>query len=186
MALRRGVNSVIAVTAHYIDDEWHLNTVLLGAIPNPTQQTGPEIAAAIQPRLDATLAPQTLVAVVVTDGGSNYVRAGKLLGGDPFRCSAHLLALAVHDVTEKQVNTSRAAKELNHMQVSRCKQAQLLVLLFSYVSFYYHYQQLLVQIAHSSELSHALRQAQTAAGAVVHEVILWNDTRWLGEYYALE
>ena len=48
------------------------------------------------------------------------------------------------------------------------------------------YQQLLVHVARSSELSRALRQVQHAAGLKAYEIILWNDTRWLGEYYALE
>jgi len=85
---KKGTDSVVAVVAHYIDPGWNLNRTVLGAIPNPTQQTGPEIAAIIQLCIDVTLAKRIFVAAVVTDGGSNYVRAGKLLGGDSFRCSA--------------------------------------------------------------------------------------------------
>ena len=89
---------------------------MLGAVPNPTEQSGPQIAAVVNSRVSEMLGENTLVSACVTDNGANYGRAAAMLCNDTWKCSAHTLQLAIRDVTEKQ-DVYQVAIDLALMQV---------------------------------------------------------------------
>ena len=125
---KKGEHSIIAIVAHYINSDWELSNAMLGAVPNPTEQSGPQIAAVVNSHVSEMLGENTLVSACVTDNGANYGRAAAMLCNDTWKCSAHTLQLAIRDVTEKQ-DVYQVAIDLALMQV--CNDCGLIILVLT-------------------------------------------------------
>lgn len=88
----------VGITAHFLDADFKLFRILLAVTTFPEELTGEALANFYRERIEAEVPDKCLVAAIVTDNGSNFVKAAHdFLGDDACSCFAHTLQLAIHD-----------------------------------------------------------------------------------------
>ena len=90
-------DSLLSVTAHWIDDNWQPLSAVLQAHSLEERHTGEYIALKISNIMSEWEIDTTKVHCVVRDNGSNMVKAMSEGGLPNFGCFAHSLQLVVHD-----------------------------------------------------------------------------------------
>ena len=89
----------MSVTAHFINAEFQLESVLLDTREFLEAHTASNIATELEAVLDEWDLSSLNIGAVVTDNGSNIVRAVNDLGWMNFNCFSHTLQLAVIEGT---------------------------------------------------------------------------------------
>ena len=79
----------MAVTVHYIDAEWILQSHCLQTVFVPEVHTAENLAAALQEVLESWALPENRLACVITDNGSNIVAAIRSLKWNRLSCFGH-------------------------------------------------------------------------------------------------
>ena len=85
----------MAVTVHYIDAEWRLQSHCLQTIYVPEDYTAENLATVLQEILESWTSPENCLACVTTDNGSNIVAAIRILKWNRLSCFGHNLHLAI-------------------------------------------------------------------------------------------
>ena len=148
----------MSVTAHFINAEFQLESVLLDTREFLEAHTASNIATELEAVLDEWDLSSLNIGAVVTDNGSNIVRAVNDLGWMNFNCFSHTLQLAVIEGT----STPEISKSLG-----RCRR----------LAGHFH---------HSSKSTDLLKQKQLDLHVSQHRMIQEVITRWNSSYYMVQ
>ena len=151
--------SYMSVTAHFVDDEFQLRSALLDTKEFLGAHTGVNIAAELEAVLDEWGLSASNIAAVVTDNGSNIIRAISDLEWPSITCFSHTLQLAVIEGT---TSTSEICKALG-----RCRK----------LAGHFH---------HSPKSTDLLKQKQSDLHVPPHRLIQEVSTRWNSSFYMVE
>jgi hypothetical protein len=98
----RAVHGYLGVTIAYIDDAWTLQSAVIACAPLRTPHGGEVLSQALKQHLPVPASIEHVCAIV-TDNGSNIVRAVELATGDRgVRCAAHTIQLVLRDVAKQE------------------------------------------------------------------------------------
>lgn len=95
-----GQRHYLGVTAHFVANDWTLQSLQLGCIPAfGVEQTAEKIVDILRHRLDSALPEDILIACVTSDNAGNMINAVNLFSGEDgaFRCIAHTTQLVVKE-----------------------------------------------------------------------------------------
>ena len=102
------MTSYMAVTVHYIDSEWILQSHCLQTVFVPEDHTAENLATALQEALESWALPENHLACVTTDNGSNIVAAIRSLKWNRLSCFGHNLHLAITNSLRDDDRVTRA------------------------------------------------------------------------------
>ena len=124
----RATEAYITITAHYISDEWKIESNVLCTSEMAERHTGANIALRIQEVLEVWNIQGSHVSAVVTDNASNMIAALNSLECGHLPCFAHTLQLAVNkglDANGCNQLSSPARKLVGHLKHSALATASL-------------------------------------------------------------
>ena len=154
----RATESYITLTAHFIDDEWKLNSKVLSTVGMPEQHTGKNIADRLRQLVLQWNIEEDNISAVVHDNARNMDTALYELGWPDVPCFAHTLQLAV-------------SNGLALSDVSRVTAAS---------------RKLVGHFKHSALAMTALKAKQKQLNAPEHHLIQDVITRWNSTFFMLE
>ena len=117
----RATEAYMTITAHYISDEWKLESNVLCTSEIAERHTGANIASRIREVLEVWNIQDTHVSAVVTDNAANMTAALSSLEWSHLPCFAHTLQLAVNkglDANSLNQLSSLARKLVGHFKHS--------------------------------------------------------------------
>jgi len=92
-------HKMIGVVIQYINPQWKLHTDMIGLLQVNQSHTASTIFSFVDARLQEVLDKETMIAACVSDNGSNYTNASKLISNNEgWPCVCHTLQLVVQDV----------------------------------------------------------------------------------------
>jgi hypothetical protein len=108
--------SYVAVTAHYISDDWVLRDVVLGVDASDESHTG-EVVSDLLDQVLHHWEINSRVFAAVTDNGSNFVKAVRINSNiqEQLRCGVHTLQLSLKDAASNNQVMRR------HDTISNCQ-----------------------------------------------------------------
>ena len=124
----RATEAYMTITAHYISDEWKIESNVLCTCEMAERHTGANIALRIQEVLEVWNIQASHVSAVVTDNASNMTAALNSLECGHLPCFAHTLQLAVNkglDANSLNQLSSLARKLVGHFKHSALATAAL-------------------------------------------------------------
>ena len=98
----RALNSYISLTMHYISKEWNLHKYLIGCSNFDERHTAVEIGQKMDRMIESIDLPPDASLTMVTDGGTNMVKAAKESPNinDNLVCICHILSNVLKDSFE--------------------------------------------------------------------------------------
>lgn len=98
----RALNSYISLTMHYISKEWNLHKYLIGCSNFDERHTAVEIGQKMDRMIESINLPPDASLTMVTDGGTNMVKAAKESPNinDNLVCICHILSNVLKDSFE--------------------------------------------------------------------------------------
>ena len=124
----RATEAYMTITAHYISDEWKIQSSVLCTSEMAERYTGTNVASRIQEVLEVWNIQASHVSAVVTDNASNMTAALNSLECDHLPCFTHTLQLAVNkglDANGLNQLSSLARKLVGHFKHSALATAAL-------------------------------------------------------------
>ena len=88
-------DSAISFTIHYIDQEFKMHMLSLGAIPFNETHTSENIVDKLTSLAEDTLGLKSLDVILTTDGAENMAKSARLGGLFWIRCLLHTIHIAV-------------------------------------------------------------------------------------------
>lgn len=115
-------DSAISFTIHYIDDDFVLKMLSLGAVPFPETHTAENIVAKLESLSTGLLKLDSLDCILTTDGASNMSKSARVGGLFWIRCLLHTIHIAVmrglESVSNKTYVIASCREILNHFSKS--------------------------------------------------------------------
>jgi hypothetical protein len=98
----RALNSYISLTMHYVDKDWKLRKFLMGCSNFDERHTAVEIGQKLDRMIEAINLPSDSSLTMVTDGGSNMVKAAKESPNihDHIICLCHIISNSLKEAFE--------------------------------------------------------------------------------------
>ena len=98
----------LAVTVHYIDKDWVLQSHCLQTLFIPQDHTAENLAPVLQGILECWSLPENRLACATTDNGTNIVAAMNILKWVRLFCFGHNLHLAITNSMKNHTRVTRA------------------------------------------------------------------------------
>ena len=154
----RATDSYITATAHFIDSEWNLRSVVLETVIMIEAHTSENLRKQLLNIFESWEIKEKIVAIV-SDNASNIKKAIKELGLPHVGCFAHTLNLVV----KKALSSTGRLQDI----IKKCRK----------ISTYFN---------HSSKASNKLIEFQAQNGFSKHKLKQEVETRWNSTYHMLE
>jgi len=106
----RGQDAFIAISGHFVTQDWRLVEVQLDTVTFPERHTGVNVQEKIHAALES-LCPSAEVTVLVTDSGSNMISAANVGDFNRIACFGHELQLCVNRALEQDESVQRLLKK---------------------------------------------------------------------------
>jgi len=91
----------LTLTLHFIDNDWVFKSFVLSTEELATSHTGSNLQMRLSSLLEEWNLPTSKLTGIVTDNGSNIVKAIELLRWQHFRCFAHTIQLSIKPILEE-------------------------------------------------------------------------------------
>ena len=105
----------MAVTIHYVDKDWVLQSHCLQMLFVPEDYTSKNLAPVLHSTLESWCLPENRLACVTTDNGTNIVAAMRILKWDRLSCFGHNLHLAITNSMKNDTRITRAVEVAHKM-----------------------------------------------------------------------
>jgi len=122
----RALNSYIALTMHYVDKDWNLRKFLMGCSNFDERHTAAEIGQKLDRMIEAINIPGEASLTMITDGGSNMVKAAKESPNihDHLICLCHIISNCLKDTFEipaikEAINMLKELASCTHKSLQR-------------------------------------------------------------------